>query len=311
MALTSGERRWGTRPRLHSRTRPQRGGTQSPERRPSRSARCRLVPEPRARNQATAFAHPARRIPGPLARQFLVPTPLEPPSAPTPRTGDRRRTPRRLVPEEESLQQAAGHFDSFVGQRASPAACLSPPERTPLTPLHRTGADRPGDRSLRGEGYRRHRESPQPPPPSTATTSSTITTVVRSMLSTSLPERLAPASPHVEFHSWAGDCDPGTAEGQATHTRGIGAVPRSQRLGHIRALARTPATGLPEPPVPPAPSPALLDRPGGLAARTVHRHAWRSAGVTSTGFLATAFRTRHLIIATFTASFTPRHATMA
>src|ERR1019366_4749637 len=34
-------------------------------------------------------------------------------------------------------------------------------------------------------------------------------------------------------------------------------------------------------------------------------------GVTSTGFLATALRTRHLIIATFTASLTARHETIA
>jgi hypothetical protein len=35
---------------------------------------------------------------------------------------------------------------------------------------------------------------------------------------------------------------------------------------------------LSESPAPSAPSPELLDRPGGLAAPTVHRHAWRSAG---------------------------------
>jgi hypothetical protein len=92
---------------------------------------CRLVREPRARNQATAVAHPARRILGPLARQLIVPAPLEPPSAPTPRTGDGRRTPRLLVPAEDPCQNASGHPNSCVGRapRPSPWAACSPPAR--------------------------------------------------------------------------------------------------------------------------------------------------------------------------------------
>jgi hypothetical protein len=105
----------------------------SPSRRSSRRARGRLVPEPRARNHATAVAHRARRIPRPLARQLIVPAPLEPSSAPTPRTGDRRLPCLRLVPEEEPLQTAAGHPDSFVTQHASPTArgadCAPEPQK--------------------------------------------------------------------------------------------------------------------------------------------------------------------------------------
>jgi hypothetical protein len=75
----------------------------SPETRPSQT-RCRLVPEPRGRNPAAAVAHPAWRIPGPLVRQRIVPAPLEPPSAPTPRTGERRRAPLLLVPADAPRQ---------------------------------------------------------------------------------------------------------------------------------------------------------------------------------------------------------------
>lgn len=102
----------------------------SSEKEPLHRPRGRPVPKPRDRNQATAFAHPARRIPGPLARYRIIPAPLEPPSAPTPRTGGRRRTPRRLVGADTPRRNAAGHFDSFVGYRKLTVAgeqYLSPP----------------------------------------------------------------------------------------------------------------------------------------------------------------------------------------
>jgi hypothetical protein len=82
------------------------------------ATRCRLASEPRARYQTPALAHPARRIPGPLARQFLVPAPLEPTEPPTPRTGDRRLARLGLVPEEKPPQQAPGHPDSFLAVEA-------------------------------------------------------------------------------------------------------------------------------------------------------------------------------------------------
>jgi len=84
---------------------------------PSRRARCRPVPEPRARNQATASAHPTWRIPGPLVRQRIVPAPLEPASTPTPRAEDRRPTRLLLVSGKDPLQKTTGHPASFVAQR--------------------------------------------------------------------------------------------------------------------------------------------------------------------------------------------------
>jgi hypothetical protein len=42
----------------------------------------------------------------------------------------------------------------------------------------------------------------------------------------------------MESRSWVGECDTGAADRQLESIRAIGATPRSQNLGRVRALAR-------------------------------------------------------------------------